>query len=109
MRAISTATISFGLVTIPVKLYTAKRPQRPAAKLRDANGARLRQQYVREDTGEAVDRAEIRRAYPASAAISPPGSTPALLDMDSEVLFHPDEIATIRLEALDPEQWKTIT
>jgi DNA end-binding protein Ku len=107
MRAISTATISFGLVTIPVKLYSAKRPQRPAAKLRDASGAKLRQQYVRDDTGEPVDRAEIRRAYPLTAAAS--ASSPSAANDESEVLFHPDEIAAIKQEALDPEQWKTIT
>jgi DNA end-binding protein Ku len=108
MRAISTATISFGLVTIPVKLYTAKRPDRPAAKLRHASGAKLRQQYVRDDTGEPVERAEIRRAYPLTAGVVP-ASSPSAAGDGSEVLFHSDEIATIKHEALDPELWKTIT
>jgi DNA end-binding protein Ku len=63
-RALSSATISFGLVAIPVKLYTATSSQQvhfnmlhPEAK------TRVQQQYIMPATGEVVDRASLVRGY----------------------------------------------
>ena len=46
-RSIATLTLTFGLVSIPVKLYSATESAAAIRfKLMAAGGARLRQQYV---------------------------------------------------------------
>ncbi len=63
-RALSTAAVSFGLVSIPVKLFT---PNRSESTIRfnqlDSNGARLKQQYISTKTGEVVPKEEIQKGY----------------------------------------------
>ncbi len=64
-RATATATISFGLVTIPVKLYTAASPEGISFHLlhKKCHG-RLKQQYIcPADDGEVVERTEMIRGY----------------------------------------------
>ena len=47
-RALSTATISFGLVSIPIKLYTTSESSAGVSfnMLHEACGTRLKQQYI---------------------------------------------------------------
>ena len=50
-RSIASFSVSFGLVSIPVKLYSATESSTALHfKLMGSGGARLRQQYVAEDT-----------------------------------------------------------
>jgi DNA end-binding protein Ku len=62
-RSIGTATISFGLVSIPTKLYTTSETSGEIHfnMLHDADGARLKQQYICTKCNEIVDRA--RRSW----------------------------------------------
>jgi len=57
-RSIGTATISFGLVSIPTKLYTTNETGSDIHfnMLHDADGARLKQQYICTQCNEIVDR-----------------------------------------------------
>ncbi len=63
-HAISSGTVSFGLVTVPVKLYAATRPQNISFNLlHEKDKSRLRQQYVCATCGEIVDRQHMTRGY----------------------------------------------
>src|SRR5882757_3202192 len=64
-RSIGTATISFGLVSIPTKLYTTNESSGDISfnMLHDADGARLKQQYICTKCNEVVDRANTVKGY----------------------------------------------
>jgi DNA end-binding protein Ku len=89
-RAIWTGAISFGLVNVPVKLYSATSPKTVRFHQVSAKtGARIRQKRVDPSTGDEVPYEEIVKGY----EISP----------DRYVLIEPEE-----LEALDPKATKTV-
>ena len=59
-RAIWTGVISFGLVTVPVRLYTATSSHRPTFhQFERGTGQRIRNRRVTEDTGHVVDHGDI--------------------------------------------------
>ncbi|MBK7584587.1 MAG: Ku protein [Myxococcales bacterium] len=63
-RAISSGTISFGLVAIPVKLYTsASSEQVRFNMLHEKCGSRLKQQYLCPVDNEVVDRESTVKGY----------------------------------------------
>jgi DNA end-binding protein Ku len=63
-RAISSGTISFGLVSIPVKVYTATSSQTLRFNMLDAqHRQRLKQQYISARSGEVVERSQTVRGY----------------------------------------------
>jgi DNA end-binding protein Ku len=63
-RATSSGTISFGLVSIPVKLYPASRSKSVHFNMLHAKDrSRLKQQYVCATCGEKVERDETVRGY----------------------------------------------
>jgi DNA end-binding protein Ku len=64
-RALSTATISFGLVSIPVKLYSAAESKAALAfnQIHKKDGSRVKQQLISSRTGEVVPREEIVKGY----------------------------------------------
>lgn len=64
-RAFGSATLSFGLVSIPVKVYTTQKPgsQLSFNLVHDACGTRLKQQYVCPEHEEVVPRASIVKGY----------------------------------------------
>jgi DNA end-binding protein Ku len=89
-RAIWSGAISFGLVNVPVKLYTATSPKTVRFhQLSAKTGARIRQKRVDPSTGEEVPYEEIVKGY----EITP----------DRYVMIEPEE-----LEALDPKATKTV-
>jgi DNA end-binding protein Ku len=89
-RAIWTGAISFGLVTIPVKLYTAVQSKTVRFNQLDGDdGSRVQMKRVNAQTGEEVPYERIVKGY----ELSP----------DRYVVIDPDE-----LEALDPKKTKTI-
>jgi DNA end-binding protein Ku len=89
-RAIWSGAISFGLVNIPVKLYSAVSRKTVRFNQIDAeSGQRIRQQRVNPETGEEVPYEQIVKGYEIS----------------------PDEYVTIsneELEALEPQKTRTI-
>jgi DNA end-binding protein Ku len=89
-RAIWSGAISFGLVNVPVKLYSAvSRKSVRFHQLDERNGVRIQQKRVNPQTGEEVPYEQIVKGY----EISP----------EQYVVITPDE-----LEALDPEKTRTI-
>ena len=64
-RSIASLTISFGLVAIPVKLYSATIAAERISfnMLHKKDGSRLKQQYVCAQEGTVVDRSEIVKGY----------------------------------------------
>jgi DNA end-binding protein Ku len=63
-RAISSATISFGLVAIPVKLFTATSSQQVHFNmLHPETKTRVQQQYITPANGEVVNRASLVKGY----------------------------------------------
>jgi DNA end-binding protein Ku len=89
-RAIWSGAISFGLVNVPVKLYSATSPKTVRFhQLSAKTGVRIRQKRVDPSTDEEVPYEDIVKGY----EITP----------DRYVLIDPDE-----LDALDPKTTKTI-
>jgi DNA end-binding protein Ku len=89
-RAIWSGTISFGLLNVPVKLYSAvSRKQIRFNELRESDSSRVRHKRVAESDGKEVPYEEIVRGY----EISP----------DRYVIFSRDE-----LEELNPAKTRAI-
>jgi DNA end-binding protein Ku len=89
-RAIWSGAISFGLVNVPVKLYSATSPKSVRFhQLSSKTGARVRQKRVDASTGDEVPYEEIVKGY----EITP----------DRYVMVEPEE-----LEAFDPKATRTI-
>ncbi|MFL9898921.1 Ku protein [Paraburkholderia fungorum] len=63
-RSIASLTLSFGLVSIPVKLYSATESASGVGfNLLTSEGGRVKQQYVSEATGEVVARVDMTKGY----------------------------------------------
>lgn len=64
-RSIATGTISFGLVSIPVRLFPATQPSASISfnMLHGKDGSRLKQQYVCAKDGQVVPREEAVKGY----------------------------------------------
>src|SRR5581483_1706709 len=89
-RAIWSGAISFGLVNVPVKLFSAVSPKDVRFnQLEEGTGARIRQKRVSAETGEEVPYEKIVKGY----EVSP----------DRYVIISPEE-----LEALDPKATRAI-
>ena len=79
-RALASLTVSFGMVSIPVKLYSATQAQAGVSfNLLHANcGSRLKQQYLCAREGVVVERADMVKGYEFAK--------------DQYVTFTPDEL-----------------
>lgn len=63
-RSIASLSLSFGLVSIPVKLYSATESDTNIKfNLLAPDGSRLEQQYVSRSTGNKVERADMNKGY----------------------------------------------
>ena len=64
-RSIANATISFGLVSVPVSLYSASESSATVSfnMLHKSCGTRLKQQYICPNEGGVVERDEITKGY----------------------------------------------
>ena len=64
-RPISSATISFGLVSVPVQMYSASESSASIAMnwINRRTGARCKQQYVDAKTGEKVEKEDMIKGY----------------------------------------------
>jgi DNA end-binding protein Ku len=83
-RSIASLTVSFGLVAIPVKLYTATQTTGGSIRfnmLHAKDGSRLKQQYVCLKEGLVVERDEIVKGYEFAK--------------DQYVMFSPEEIKAL--------------
>jgi DNA end-binding protein Ku len=63
-RSIASLSLSFGLVSIPVRLYSATESSATVKfNLLAPDGSRLEQQYVSKSTGRKVERSEMQKGY----------------------------------------------
>jgi DNA end-binding protein Ku len=63
-RSIASLSLSFGLVSIPVKLYAATESSSDVRfHLLAPDGSRVKQQYVSEKTGDVVERSAMNKGY----------------------------------------------
>jgi DNA end-binding protein Ku len=63
-RSIASLSLSFGLVSIPVKLYTATESSSDIRfHLLAPDGSRVKQQYISEKTGAVVERSSMKKGY----------------------------------------------
>jgi DNA end-binding protein Ku len=89
-RSIWSGAISFGLINVPIKLYSAvSRKTVRFHQLNEKTGNRIQQKRVDSSTGEEVSFDDIVKGYE--------------LTKDSYVVIKPDE-----LDALDPEKTRTV-
>jgi DNA end-binding protein Ku len=107
-RAIWTGTISFGLISIPIKLYTAVRDKAISFnQLDDRNMGRIRYQKVSEETGEVVEAEHIVKGVEISKGRY------VLVDPDELAPFVPLNTKSVELQefvdlnAIDPVLFET--
>ena len=82
-RSIASLSLSFGLVSIPVKLYSATESAGAVRfNLLAKDGSRLKQQYVSEKDQKVVERAEMVKGYE--------------FEKDRFVIFEPDELKSLQ-------------
>ncbi|MEF7617451.1 Ku protein [Aquincola sp. MAHUQ-54] len=63
-RSLASLTLSFGLVNVPVKLYSATETKDAIRfNLLAPDGARVKQQYVSATTGKVVERSAMKKGY----------------------------------------------
>lgn len=63
-RSLQSVTITFGLVTIPVKMYAATNPRAGISfTMLDPGGGRVKQQYISAESGDVVPRNEMIKGY----------------------------------------------
>lgn len=85
-RSISSVTLSFGLVSIPVKVYSATESSKGIAfNLLDKSGSRLKQQYVSVASGAVVAREDMLKGYEFAK--------------DQYVIFTPEELKAMEGDA----------
>src|SRR5260221_13397067 len=82
-RSIASLTISFGMVSIPVKLYSATESSKAISfnLLHKADGSRLKQQYVCAKEEVVVPREDMAKGYEFAK--------------DQYVMFTPDELKAL--------------
>jgi DNA end-binding protein Ku len=81
-RSIASLSLTFGLVSIPVKLYTATESSSDIRfHMLAPDGSRVKQQYVSEKTGEVVERSSMSKGYE--------------FDKDRFVVFTGDELKAL--------------
>jgi DNA end-binding protein Ku len=87
-RSISTATISFGLVSVPINVYSSAESKASVSfnMLHKKCNGRLKQQYIcPKDNGEIVERSDTVKGYEFSK--------------DQYVVFNPDELKALEEKA----------
>lgn len=67
VRPFWSGTLSFGLVSVPVNLYSAVRSQRPSLRMLDAKGTPLERRYYDPETGKTVANDKVARGYEVTA------------------------------------------
>jgi DNA end-binding protein Ku len=103
-RSIGSLTVSFGLVAIPVKLFTANQSSNAISfnLLHKADGSRLKQQYICQKEGVVVERDDMVKGY-EFAKDQYVRFTPEEIKALDEVGSHAVEISEfVPIESVDP-------
>jgi DNA end-binding protein Ku len=103
-RSIASLTLSFGLVAIPVKLYSATVTSERISfnLLRKKDGSRVKQQYIAVNDGKLVERSDMVKGYEFAKG-QYVQFTPAELKALEETTTHSIDIGEfVPLESVDP-------
>ena len=103
-RPMTSVTVSFGLVAIPVNVYssvvTAERMSFNFLRAKD--GSRVRQQYIAVNDGEVVPRSEITKGYEFSKGQFVIFSAKELKELEDKTSRTIDITEFVPLESVDP-------
>lgn len=83
-RSINSGVITFGLVSIPVKVYTAASPEAVSFNMITPGGNRAKQHYTDAVTGDKVEQKDCAKGYEVAK--------------DQYVVFSTDEIKALEVE-----------
>jgi DNA end-binding protein Ku len=103
-RSIASLTLSFGLVAIPVKLYSATVASEHVAfnLVRAKDGSRVKQQYVAVNDGKPVDRSEMAKGYEFAKDQFVVFSTDEIKALEDTTTHSIDIGQFVPLESVDP-------
>ncbi|MDX2166934.1 MAG: Ku protein [Deltaproteobacteria bacterium] len=102
-RAIASGTISFGLVSVPVKLFSATQSKSLSFNMLHAkDNSRLKQQYVCQTCGEVVERDQMTRGYEYAKDQYAVLSADELKALDSQSDQSIEIEAFIPIDSIDP-------
>ena len=102
-RSIASLSISFGLVSIPVKLYSAVSPERISFNLlRASDASRVKQQYVAVNDGKLVERSEMTKGYEFAKDQYVVFTPEELKALDEATTHQIDILQFVPLESVDP-------
>jgi DNA end-binding protein Ku len=103
-RSIASLTISFGLVAIPVKLYSATVSSERMSfnLLRQQDGSRVKQQYIAVNDGKPVERAEMVKGYEFAKDQYVMFSADELKALEDTTTHAIDIIQFVPLDSVDP-------
>jgi DNA end-binding protein Ku len=103
-RSIASLTVSFGLVAIPVKLYSATVAGERISfnLLRQKDGSRVKQQYVAVNDGKLVERSEMTKGYEFAKDQYVMFSAEELKALEDETTHSIDISEFVPLESVDP-------
>ena len=103
-RSIASLTISFGLVAIPVKLYSAAVSGERISfnLLRQKDGSRVKQQYIAVNDGKPVERSEITKGYEFAKDQYVMFSAEELKALEEETSHSIDITEFVPIESIDP-------
>jgi DNA end-binding protein Ku len=103
-RSIASLTLSFGLVAIPVKLYSAIVSSERISfnLLRAKDGSRVKQQYVAVNDGKLVERTEMTKGYEFAKDQYVIFSAQELKELEDATSHSIDIGQFVPLESVDP-------
>lgn len=103
-RPIASVTLSFGLVAIPVKLYSAADASERISFnfLRAKDGSRVRQQYVAVKDGKLVDRSAMAKGYEFAKDQFVMFSPQELKELEEKTSSTIDITEFVPLDSIDP-------
>lgn len=103
-RSIASVTVSFGLVAIPVRLFSATVASERISfnLLRKKDGSRVKQQYIAANDGKLVDRAEMTKGYEFAKGQFVMFSAEELKALEDETTHTIDITQFVPLDTVDP-------
>ncbi len=103
-RSIASLTISFGLVAIPVKLYSATVSSERLSfnLLRQKDGSRVKQQYIAVNDGKPVERSEMVKGYEFAKDQYVMFSAEELKALEDTTTHAIDIVQFVPLDSVDP-------
>lgn len=102
-RSLASLTLSFGLVNVPVKLYSATDSKAGVSfNLLAPDGSRVKQQYVSAKSGKLVERADMNKGYEFEKDRFVVFTADELKSLDETASHVIDIVAFVPVDTVDP-------